>query len=325
MPNPLRNHIAKLAAEAKSASARMPSLAAAPPQPAAPAAPLPKSASFADSISRWYDDPEAEIVASLRAQKQYPVPEYGLYGSWSAEDAVAKRPIREATDSDGLKDHVRGMYSPAEGNRGTVVVNPKHAANSPSIIDHELTHALTLPPRSGFLEVVRQQHAYDPVWDLGDVEGDPAAVRSKALAELRGRQIRGARAKGGEEMASRVPQYDSGQFDSFFDYVGRRGEIDPRLGEVRRRYTQATGNTVRTPDDARQAWEWWQSNAPDWQFVEPGQRPTMDLIESRFLDALPDETKSVLFRRMTHIPAFAAPIATGGLLGGLTSRSEEQR
>jgi hypothetical protein len=293
--------------------------------PDAPAGPVkPTTASYRDAISHWYPDVDEEIAASVRAQQQYPVEEYGLYGRWSAEDAAAPRQVRPSAGEE-LKPHERGEWRAHEGQGGTAVFNPAHGHMAAPVIEHELTHAVTMPPekQQSIMGLIYQQDAYAPVWDSGKWDEDASGVLREATARLRSQQLRDGSRKLGvpeSQLEPKVPRYDGGDFDPFFNYVGRRAEIDPRLAEMRRRYTHSTGNSVRTPEDAKQAWDWWQNNAADWQFGP--NRPTMDLIETRFLDALPETAKGVMYRRMTHLPALLAPVAIGasqpGVLSGLT-------
>jgi len=232
------------------------------------------------------------LVKSQEAMDKQGVPfpiwdDHFQYGRWSLRDVDTPMPVR--LDPELQKIGAGGIWR-----NNAIGINPLTAgADGPrsgrnATLEHEATHGLTLSPLS--------RRGLTPSWSA---------------------------------------PYQHMPFDSEFfgdgitgnEYLMRRSEIDPRLAEIRRRFASLEGRDVNTPADARDAWDWWKENQQ--QFNLGGEQPMTTLYPSAFAlyDSLPESSKSILFRRMTQIPAIAAPIAAGAatqeqpsVLDGLRSK-----
>lgn len=320
MPNPLRNHIAKLAAEAKAASARMPSgwgsvgTAVETPRPLAGTAHDPEphakvwdelsgggvalpGMTFREAVGHHYANRPGGLAGVLaRSQRAmdtsgipFPVDDdWYQYGKWSMRDVDTPFPV--LADPTLPRMGAAGQYREA----GISISPAVAAADGPlsmrnATLEHEATHGLLFAP------LLKGKGWSAPYHNL------PFDSPSFADSDLN--------PIGGPSN----------------EYLMRRSELDPRVAEIRRRFASVEGRDVNSPADAQDAWDWWRENKD--RFASGGDQPKTSLYPSAFAmyDSLPKEAKDIIFRRMTQVPALAAPIATGGLLGGLTSRSEEQR
>lgn len=170
---------------------------------------------------------------------------------------------------------------------------------------------MTLPQRK-----IGEAGGVHPVPSAGEID---AVVDATRQANIQKASAEGA----GQEMIEGLRSfYDDHR--PYYHYLSTPVELDPTVAEVRRRYEFATGSPVRSIDDARKAWDWWVDTGrrADW---EPHNRPSREAVAWNFYSRLPEDAKDILIRRMPQVFSLAAPIATGGLLGGLTSRNEESR
>lgn len=292
----------------------------------AASAPEPVPVTFRDAVSRWYENTpggfDAAVENSQRALKEhgvvYPHSNSPAYGTWRAEDVDSPTQVR-VNWSLGPFD-ARGTYR-ASGR--DVHINPLFLDAAPKgrnpTVEHELTHSLMDKSRpSSPSEIAAHQWQNARKRFDGTTEGSVTLSRHPKLA---------AKYDGGGPDAPAAEQTLRALVGDE-RYLMQRAELDPRLAEVRRRYAFYTGRDVVTPEDAANAWEWWRTNR-EWleDLSTPTDTPSM--IRSQFdtYDALPESSKSIMFRRMTQVPAVLAPIAVGaaasqeqpGVLNGLRS------
>lgn len=79
-------------------------------------------------------------------------------------------------------------------------------------------------------------------------------------------------------------------------YLLNPAETDVRLAEIKRQYAHQTGTLVETPEQAQDAWKWYQQN-------QDKLSPDMTLEPEQFelYDSLPEEQKTQLFHRMPEL------------------------
>lgn len=105
---------------------------------------------------------------------------------------------------------------------------------------------------------------------------------------------------------------DSWADTTFQHYWSDPGEVDVRLAEIKRRYAQHTGKLVTTPEDAREAWDWWRKHEgkfrPEYNATlkapieRPEDTPTLTPRAFEFYDTrLPDDVKEQLMHRMPEL------------------------
>lgn len=292
--------------------------------PASPPEPVPVT--FRQAVSRWYENTpggfDAAVANSQRALREhgvvYPRHPSPAYGRWSPEDVDSPTPV---SVNWGLGPFgARGQY---RGSRRSIEINPALLDAQPkginATVEHEMTHALL---DKGRPDGPLGKHA----WNVASERFDDTAYGSASLS--RNPKLAAEYNSGGpgaslaEESLRPLADEEA--------YVMQRAELDPRIAEVRRRYAFYNGRDVVTPDDAEAAWEWWRANR-EWleDISTPTETPSMTYSHFNTYDALPDSSKSVLFKRMTQVPALLAPIAAGaaaaqqqrpGVLSGLTEQ-----
>ena len=86
-------------------------------------------------------------------------------------------------------------------------------------------------------------------------------------------------------------------------------EVDARLADIKRRYAFYTGKLVTTPEEAREAWEWWRANGDTIGRSASGES-SIGGAEFDYYDELPDRHREQLFLRMPEL-------VRGPLLSGL--------
>ena len=294
------------------------------PGGAAAAEPAPVPVTFRDAVSRWYVNTpggfDAAVENSQRALREhgtvYPHSNSPAYGAWKPEDVDSPVPVR-VNWSLGPFD-ARGTYG---GTAREVQINPAYLDAAPKgrnpTVEHEVTHALMDKDRpAGPSALSSQQWSNARERFDRTAEGSVTLSRNPALAAQYGGS--GPDAFLAEQKLRPLVEQEK--------YVMQRAELDPRIAEVRRRYAFYTGRDVVTPEDAADAWEWWRSNR-DWleDLSTPTDTPSMMASQFDTYDALPDSSKSIMFRRMTQVPAIMAPIGIGaaasqeqpGILDGL--------
>lgn len=98
-------------------------------------------------------------------------------------------------------------------------------------------------------------------------------------------------------------------------YLNRPVELDAHLADVKRRYTLMTGNEVRTPRDAANAWRWWVTGGNEMS-ASAGLPSTIGR-HTPYYDSMPDAAKQIMFRRMPGVaPAVLAPLLLPALQEG---------
>jgi hypothetical protein len=269
-------------------------------------APVPVT--FRQAVSRWYENTpggfDSAVENSQRALREhglvYPTDRSSGYGAWSPSRVDLRSPVSVNWALGPM--HARGTYTPETG---AVHLNPLLLAASPKgrhpTLEHELTHALLgQSPRPGVRPSAR----------AGASRFDDTPSGSATLSL-------------NPKLAN---QYNSGGPDAYLaekrlrslvddeTYVMSRAELDPRVAEVRRKYAFFTGRDVASPQVAEDAWNWWRANR-GWleDISSPTELPTMARSLFDIYDALPDESKRVMFKRMTQVPAVMAPV--GASLG----------
>jgi hypothetical protein len=97
-------------------------------------------------------------------------------------------------------------------------------------------------------------------------------------------------------------------------YLFDPAEVDVRLAEVKRRYAHHTGQLVETPQQAQDAWNWWQRNQSDLTqphgdaegndqpaMNSPEDAPTGEFFDFEYYNNLPDDQRQQLFHRMPEL------------------------
>lgn len=286
---------------------------AAPPAPgSAVTDPVEKvPVTFREAVSRWYENtPEGfdgAVASSQEALKKYgivyPHSNSPAYGSWPAENVDAPAQVRI--------DPKLGDFGP-RGNYGAggVRINPvmvPAVKGRNATLEHELTHHLTLhgsqPPNENSLLAVQRARNVRERFD-GTPDGSVTLQQNPSLAlayesgatpDVRNDAERSLRILADNER-----------------YAMQRAELDPRIAEVRRRYAFHTGRDVTTPQQAADAWEWYKANRGRFEDLAAStERPSMVPSQFDIYDSLPPESKQIMFRRMTQVPALLAPIGIG--------------
>ena len=119
--------------------------------------------------------------------------------------------------------HGGGLLSPAPHIRLYKDDRGQHNSQLGFILDHEMTHHLTTTSKRG-------GPARAPISQYPSLS-DSARIR-----------------------------LGSGK-NPFYDYSTTPIELDPRIAEVKRQYTHATGKPVNTPEEANRALEWGRRHA----------------------------------------------------------------
>jgi hypothetical protein len=296
---------------------------------AAPALPAyadqrPAITTFRDLVGRWYENApgglDAAIQSSHKALKEFrPTSSYGHWPEYAVEAniPVYKRPQRSG---------VLGSYSPMTGE--VALDTALSSADELGTLEHEATHHLLKRPHGLIEKGMTISPSHPHIEDKGPFWRQPRRLPtlSDTFASRDNDLLRPLVA---DQYRARTPGYEPGDVADddpamqHARYLTSRVEIDPRLADIRRRYALQQGQDVKTPDDARAAWEWWRDAQEAWHNA-PRDRPSMTASDFALLDKMPDHAKDVLFRRMTQIPAVLAPLAIGagaqqqqGVLSGL--------
>lgn len=325
--------VAELAEEARKAtpadllSAKWGEIAeSAEPRGVAASDPAPVPVTFRDAVSRWYENVpggfDGAVANSQRALAEhgvvYPHSNSPAYGNWKPEDVDRPVPVRVNWGL-GLLDP-RGTYS---GAAREVRLNPALLDSAPKgrnpTIEHEMTHAMLDMGRPTEPQAI-VSHAWRNASERFD--GTPQGSATLAMNPQLASQYGGAGPDAVLAEQKLRPLVENEK------YVMQRAELDPRIGEVRRRYAFYTGRDVVTPEDAAHAWDWYKANRGWLEDFGPHETPSMQHGHFDVYDALPDSSKQIMFRRMTQVPAVLAPVAAAaaaqqeqpGLLGGLNRR-----
>lgn len=269
--------------------------------------PISTPVTFRQAVSRWYENTpggfDAAVESSQKALREhgvvYPHSNSPAYGMWEPQD-VDKRTAVKVNWALGPFDS-RGTYS-----NDRVLLNPAYLDAAPKgrnpTLEHELTHAMLDKTRP--VGLLRGAH-----WQNGFQRFDRTPPGSVTLAQ---NPVLAERYAGGGPDALDAERRLRPLVDAE-NYVMQRAELDPRIAEVRRRYAFYTGQDVVTPEDAARAWDWWRANR-EWleDLSTPTDTPSMTRSQFDTYNSLPEESKSIMFRRMTQVPAIMAPIAAGG-------------
>jgi hypothetical protein len=277
-----------------------------------------------DVLSRWYENTpggfDGAVENSQQALKKYgvvyPHSNSPAYGQWSPDAVDA--PSRVAVNLELNKfDSPRGTYGAGGVKMNPAMLDATKARNA--TLEHEMTHHLMLhgqdaPDDPTLVQVQRagnRRERFDSTPEGSiTLQNNPslALIYEKSpFADMRADAERALRPLVGSER-----------------YVMRRVELDPRVAEVRRRYAHHTGQDVTTPEEAEKAWDWYRTNRQHFEDLSsPHERPSMTHTQFNTYDALPPESKRIMFTRMTQVPAVLAPLGVGaassqqGLLDGL--------
>lgn len=277
----------------------------------ATSAPAPVPVTFRQAVSRWYENTpggfDEAVANSQRALQEhgvvYPHSNSPAYGNWSPEDVDS--PVPTSVNWNLGPFDARGSYG---GTARDVKLNPASLDAQPRgrnpIVEHEVTHAMLDKSRPTEPPVIAAE-----AWKNASQRFDRSPEGSATLAM----HPRLAAQYQGDGPDAHFAEQKLRPLVANERYLMQRAELDPRIAEVRRRYAFYTGRDVVTPEDAADAWEWWRTNR-EWleDLSTPTDTPSMARSHFDTYDALPDESKSILFRRMTQVPAIMAPIALGG-------------
>jgi len=275
---------------------------------------------FRQAVSRWYGNTpggfDEAVASSQKALREhgdvYPHSNSPAYGRWNPEDVDSPTPARVNWNL-GPFD-ARGSYS---GSRRDITINPVFLEARPQAInptiEHEVTHALMDKGRPDGPLGMEEWNNASQRFDNTPYGSASLAMQPRLAAQYNGG---GPGASFAEESLRPLVEQEK--------YAMKRAELDPRIAEVRRRYAFYAGKDVLTPKDASDAWDWWRSNR-GWleDFTQPTDTPSMTYSQFNTYDSLPPESKQIMFKRMTQVPALLAPVAAGaaagqqGLLDGL--------
>lgn len=270
-------------------------------------------------LERWYQNTpggfEGAVESSRRAMDQYGVDQG--YGRWPASNA--DQPVKivladaRLDGPDVIMPNNVGEYRPA-GRTIALDVSPnKTLQANRGVLDHELTHALMMnhwadSPASELLGTQTKDGPFfrppsQQGFDMGMTDNwEPADVIRAMRATLPAAHI-------ASDRIARRPE---------LEYRMSRAEMDPHLAEIRRRYAYSTGRDVKTPDDAQQALDWWESWArKDW-FGDVKDRPAHLQYIDRAIRLMGADDR--LRRRMTQVPA-----VLGGLIGAGAASEQGQQ
>lgn len=272
-------------------------------------------------LTRWYKNTpggfDEAVASSQEALAKYGIPyphsNSPAYGRWSAEDVDT--PIRVEL-APHLPPTTAGVYGNNRIGIRPGMLDAKKARDT--TLEHELTHHLLLngsdaksPLASQFQSNVRER--FD-----GTVTGQPTLDIYKSLADEYLLGSTPEQRLAAENVLRGLVENEK--------YTMRRVELDPRIAEVRRRYAYHTGKDVTNLDEAEDAWDWYRLNRDHFEQIGgPLGMPSMTASQFDIYDSLPPASKQIMFTRMTQVPAIAAPIATGGVLSGLISGSQERQ
>ena len=88
-------------------------------------------------------------------------------------------------------------------------------------------------------------------------------------------------------------------------YLTEPPEVDARIAEIKRRYAHFTGRLVNTPEEAKEAWEWWRENQHKFHEGKSQQyqdnKPSLTPKTFEFYDSLPGVMKEQIFHRMPEL------------------------
>jgi hypothetical protein len=269
----------------------------------------PTPVTFRQAVSRWYGNTpggfDAAVENSQRALRQhgvvYPHSNSPAYGEWSPEMVDSEAPVRIDPKLDVSGS--RGRYGTRGVSINPVMLEATKARNS--TLEHELTHHLTAG---------KAFHATDPlaVQRMGNswarFDGTPDGSATLSLNPRLAAQYDASQPASVQSAAEEIlrPLANTEQ------YAMKRVELDPRIAEVRRRYAFHTGKDVVAPEDAAEAWDWYRSRRGQFENLSsPHERPSMTEQQFDIYDSLPPESKQIMFKRMTQVPAVLAPVAAG--------------
>lgn len=326
MPNPLRNHIAKLAAEAKAASARMPSPVASreaiaegmglDPHLTFQRADSPGKQSFSDARGRMYAAPtawQAKQASQTGGRSVYPLwlptPIFGLHHNPKLH-GITDEWLKGVTYEDWLDDHghVQGAHlaGTPDGKFAAGLLEAIEGINdrfraSPRL-QREARESF-LDANADFLNWNKPERGLT-AWDFRDAQDpDPPVAASNPLKQHMRNIGAEFNPRAMDHLAEALQyQYVDGAAPFMLERQGRNRLVHEGTGDL----LKALGYAGTLVDDE-------------------GGMSVVSFMPARVRHA----TQSALDpsqRNRAGIYRSIAPIATGGgLLGGLTSRSEEQR
>lgn len=283
-----------------------------------------------EAIGRWYENaPDGLEKAALLSKKSLVnSPADGLYGHWWIDHLDS--PTQLSMSVPGLdpwkKDSVvatAGRRVPESLERVEPYIQIRKGKGNArqAVLDHELTHSLLFgdwaDPKSPIAEALLSppedllknernirhavraaSHGDSPIWRR------PAGLGVDEWGDM-------------DTLMQHLYGLNSSVHIEDIPYLVRRSEVDPRVAEIRRRYSWETGEHVKNKDDAAKAWEWWKTNQDRWHKA-PADRPTMSKGVFNLYDSLPADAKNRMLLRMTQVPAIL-----GGLMGAASQDSQQ--